>query len=410
MNSIFYQELDNHLISSRNKIYVGEIKFNLNVAYQSAGLAHIGEENTYEIQMRLGTLTYETKFYLPSDNKTDYILGFQGMNQMNRNINDRETILLPDAETNAIGVFGFIQHSLFEKLKLQAGIRFDKKTLSSEAVGDINDLTHFRPSLNKSYNSFSGSIGASYSITESMILRTNFASAYRTPNLAELSSNGQHELRYEKGDANLTPETSYEFDLSLHYHKENFTFDIAGFINNVDNFIFISPTGDTTLNGINIYKYKQADAKLFGGEAGLHVHPTSAKWLHFETTFSSVIGKQKDGKFLPFVPAKKLRFELRGESPKIMFIENAFVSLNSDIAFAQNNTADDETPTKGYALFDLSLGGNLHVLNSPVLLVLSVMNLFDKKYIDNLSTLEEVNYFNPGRNFTLSLSVQFGQN
>ena len=74
----------------------------------------------------------------------------------------------------------------------------------------------------------------------------NFAAAYRTPNLAELTSNGQHELRYEIGDNNLVPENAYETDLSIHYHRDNFTFDIAGFYNIINNYIFISPTGDTT--------------------------------------------------------------------------------------------------------------------------------------------------------------------
>lgn len=35
---------------------------------------------------------------------------------------------------------------------------------------------------------------------EILILRANVAAAYRTPTLAELTSNGLHELRYEIGD------------------------------------------------------------------------------------------------------------------------------------------------------------------------------------------------------------------
>lgn len=120
----------------------------------------------------------------------------------------------------------------------------------------------------------------------------NFAAAYRTPNLAELTSNGQHKLRYEKGDPDLVPENACETDLSMHSHMDHITFDIAGFYNILNNYIFISPTGDTTASGVSIYQYKQSNSTLIGGEAGFHFHPKPLKWLHFEATFASVFGKQ----------------------------------------------------------------------------------------------------------------------
>ena len=79
-----------------------------------------------------------------------------------------------------------------------------------------------------------------------------------------------------------------------------------------------------TETGINIYKYKQSDSYLYGGEAGLHFHPEQINWLHFETTFASVIGKQENGEYLPFIPAHKLRFELMAEKEKLYFFRNAY--------------------------------------------------------------------------------------
>ncbi len=406
-NEIFYQELNTHLLSSQNKLFLGKFKLDINSAFQNTELTHYGEANEYEIQMGLSTLTYDAKLHLPSTANSEYIVGFQGFNQINTNLNDRETKLLPDATTNNYSAFSLLQYTFFKKLKLQTGVRYDNKTISTQAIGLPTDLD-YRESLNKSYGSFSGSLGATYNVSEELLFRTNFASAYRTPNLAELTSNGQHELRYEIGDPNLVPENSYEADLSMHYHKDNFTFDIAGFYNIVDNYIFISPTGDVTASGIDIYKYKQANSALYGGEAGLHIHPESFNWLHFETTFSSVIGKQDNGDYLPFVPAHKLRFELRGEKEKLMFLKKAFASVNSCITFNQNNAAPDETVTEGYTLFDLSIGGNIKMNNHFISLVLGVNNIFDTKYIDHLSTLKEVNLYNPGRNIFVSLKVPFG--
>ncbi|MCX6252970.1 MAG: TonB-dependent receptor [Bacteroidia bacterium] len=406
-NNIWYQELNTHLLSSQNKLYLGKFNLDANSAYQNTELIHYGDVDVYKIQMRLSTLTYEARLHLPSKENSEYIIGFQGFSQANTNLNDRETKLLPDAVTNNYSAFGLLQYTFFKKLKLQTGVRYDNKSISTQAIGSPTDLMTYRAAIDKYFGSFSGSFGATYNLSEKLLFRANFAAAYRTPNLAELTSNGQHELRYEIGDNNLVPENAYETDLSIHYHKNNFTFDVAGFYNIINNYIFISPTGDTTTSGINIYRYKQANSALFGGEAGLHIHPKPIEWLHFETTFSSVIGNQDNGDYLPFVPAHKLRFELRAEKENLLFLQKAFVSVYSTTAFNQKNAAPDETTTSGYSLLDLSIGGNIKIQNQLMSVSISANNLFDRKYIDHLSTLKEVGLFNPGRNIALNLRIPF---
>jgi iron complex outermembrane receptor protein len=406
-NSVWYQQFNTHLIASQNKLYLDRFKLVLNAAYQSTELIHVGEADAYEIQMRLSTLTYDARLHLPSRENSEYIIGIQGFNQINTNLNNRETKLLPDAVTESYSAFGFMQHTFLEKLKLQTGIRYDLKSISTQAIGFSSDTMTYREAIDKDYGSFSGSFGATYSLTEEVLFRANFAAAYRTPNLAELTSNGQHELRYEIGDQNLVPENAYETDLSFHIHDDHFTFDIAGFYNLIRHYIFISPTGDTTSSGISIYRYLQANSALFGGEAGLHIHPKPVEWLHIETTFASVIGKQENGDYLPFVPAHKLRFELRLEKEDIWSLKNGFIAAYTTTAFDQNKAAPDETTTSGYTLLDLSIGGSIKIRNQLLSISISANNLFDKKYMDHLSTLKEVGLFNPGRNLTLNVRVPF---
>ena len=127
-----------------------------------------------------------------------------------------------------------------------------------------------------------------------------------------------------------------------------------------------------------------------------------------ETTFSSVIGKQDNGDYLPFIPAHKLHFEIRAQKEKFAFAKNAFVAVNTTTAFDQNNTAIDETATKGYTLIDLSTGSSIKFKNQFISISLSANNILDKKYIDHLSTLKEVGLYNPGRNIALSLKIPFG--
>jgi len=406
INEIWYEQMNNHLLSSQNKIFLNKYKLEFSAALQSADLIHYAGIDTTEIAMNLKTLTYETKLYLPSDEKSEYIVGIQGLNQINKNFNNAEEILLPDAHTDNYSAFALLQYTFFKKLKLQTGIRYDYKMISTEAVGLPADF-NYREALNKNYASFSGSLGATYNHSEKILFRANFATAYRTPTLAELTSNGVHEIRYELGNNLLSPQNAYETDLSIHYHLNDFTFDIAGFYNIINKYIYISPTDDTIATGEKIYKYMQSNAVLYGGETGIHFHPKKIKWLHLESTFSTVIGRQIDGDNLPFIPANKLHFEIMAEKEKISFLHDAFVKVNSSTAFEQNHPSPEEEETPGYSLFDFGIGASIKSCKQLISLAVGVNNIFDKKYIDHLSTLKEVGFYNPGRNFTLNVRIPF---
>jgi iron complex outermembrane recepter protein len=405
-NEIWYQQFNNHLVSSQNKIFLNRYKIDLNAAFQSAELVHYAGVDEVEIDMRLSTLTYEAKLNLPSSEKSEYIIGFQGFNQLNRNIPGAEEILLPDANTNNYGLFALLQYYFFHGFKVQAGLRYDRKAISTQQVGLPGD-EGYRAALNNDYGSFSGSVGATYELADRLFFRANFAAAYRTPNLAELTSNGMHETRYELGNNDLLPQKAYETDASIHYHIENLTLDLAGFYNVVNDFIYINPTGDTTAEGYSVYLYTQNDAFLYGGEAGFHLHPERLKWIHFEATFSSVIGKLTDGDYLPFIPADNLNFELKFEKEKIGKLEESFIRFKSSTTFRQDRPAIEEEATDGYTLLDFAIGTTIPAGKQRIVLQMAVNNVFDKKYIDHLSTLKEVNYFNPGRNIALSVSVPF---
>lgn len=405
-NEIWYEQFKNHLVSSQNKLFLGNYKLEFNAAFQNTDLIHFGEKNVIGIEMALRTITYETKLYLPSNENSEYIIGFQGLNQENKNLNNRETILLPNANIGNYSVFGLLQHTFFEKLKLQSGIRYDYKLLSTQTTGLPTEYS-YRPGIEKNYRSFSGSLGATYHQSEELLFRFNFTAAYRTPNLAELTSNGKHETRYELGNRNLVPQNAYEIDFSVHYHSENITFDVAVFNNLINNYIFISPSNDTTPQGDKIYKYQQTNSRLFGGEAGFHIHPKPVGWLHFQTTFSTVTGKQKNGDYLPFIPANKLNFEVWAEKEKIAFLQDAFIRANAQKAFSQINPAPGEDKTSAYTLFDIGIGADIIVADQILSIGITVNNIFDKKYRDHLSTLNEVGYFDPGRDITITLKMPF---
>jgi len=406
-NEIWFQDLEHQLVSSQNSLYLGKFKWDINAAYQIALRKLQTTLDVPFVEMNLNTITYESKLYLPSNDKSEYIIGLQGMSQNNRNLNNRASQFLPDANISNIGFLGLAQYTFFKKLKLQGGLRFDMYKTETFALG-IGGTSSYHAPVNKKFSSLNGSIGATYNVNEKLMFRANFAKAYRVPNLSELTSNGMHGNRYEIGNENLSPENSFETDLSMHYHGEFLSFDLAGFYNQIHDYIFISPTTDTTSTGEGIYRFSRTNATLFGGEAGIHFHPKSLPWLHIEGTYSSVVGKQENGNYLPFIPANKVRYEIRAERKKIGFLHKPNIKISALTAFSQDNPSPYETATDGYTLVNISAYSEILISNQALIFGLSVNNLFDKQYFDHLSTLKPLNYYNQGRNISLSLKIPFG--
>jgi iron complex outermembrane receptor protein len=126
------------------------------------------------------------------------------------------------------------------------------------------------------------------------LIRLNLASGFRAPNLAELTSNGVHEgtNRYEIGNSDLKTEQNVQSDINLEYNNSHFEFFVNGFY--INNYIYTSPTGRIQDNN-DVFSYIQNNAKLYGGEIGLHFHPHPLDWLHYETSFETVTGKKQNG-------------------------------------------------------------------------------------------------------------------
>jgi len=75
------------------------------------------------------------------------------------------------------------------------------------------------------------------------------------PNLSELTSNGMHGNRFEIGNEELSPENALETDVSLHYHGKYLSFDFAAFRNQINDYIYISPTAENKTDGTAIYRF-----------------------------------------------------------------------------------------------------------------------------------------------------------
>lgn len=394
------QAVYNHIVSLHNNFYFKKSKLDADLGYIFNDRSEFADSDVANLHMKLRTLNYDLKYYLPKLGKVETIVGIQGMHQTN--INSGNELLIPDAATNDFGVFGTANYE-FGKNILQSGFRFDNRKISSKTHGIVGQEGYFE-AVNKSFDSFNASLGYKTNLADDFTLRLNIASGFRAPNLAELTSNGVHEgsNRYEKGNTNLKNEQNLQTDLNLEFKSSHFEIFANGFYNHINNYIFISPNGDV-IAGNNVFDYIQTNAKLYGGEAGIHFHPHPFDRLHFTSSFETVIGKKDSGSSLPLIPANKWNNNFRVEFNIKNWWKEGFATLNIESTFAQNNNSEFETRTKDYTLLNLGLGGKIRIIKSVFQLNFNVNNLLNKTYVSHLSRLKSDGIPNIGRNIVFGI-------
>lgn len=398
-----YQDIVNHVLSSKSNIFfnTSSLDINLGLLYNDRKeldeLVQLEEDQADKnekifgpvLYMKLKTLNYDIKYNLPVLGKFETIVGVQGMAQTNTNYG--EETLIPDATTTDFGALA-TSHIHFEKADVQLGARFDNRDIS--VVNGIN----------KNYNSFNGAAGVKFNILNDVTGRLNLATGFRAPNLAELTSDGVHEgtNRYEVGNPNLKTEQNFQTDVALEFKNEHIELFANAFYNKVNNYIFLSPTGNI-IDDAPVYDYFQTDAYLYGGEFGLHFHPHPLDWLHIESSFETVTGKQNNAGYLPLIPANSLNNTLRVEYGDGWIAEGyTFIKLNT--TFDQNNASIFETSTPGYNLLSAGMGGTIKVKDHELSISISGNNLTNETYINHLSRLKPDGIYNMGRNITVGLT------
>ncbi len=405
------QSIENHVLSANTKAKLNYGKLDMTVGYthnqrkeyEDAHEHHDEEEEEEHeeeheehnddptLEMHLSTLNYNFKYELPEVNNFEIIIGTQGMFQKNKNFG--EEILIPDANTTDFGVFS-TTHYHWKNQALQFGFRYDYRKIQL-----------LREKANKQYNSFNGALGYKIDITPKITGRINLASGFRAPNLAELTSDGEHEgsNRYEIGNINLKEEQNMQLDLNLNYKSEHFEFFVNGFYNNINNYIYISPT-EMFIDNAKVFLYLQENAYLYGGELGFHLHPHPLDWLHITSSFETVTGKLSAGDYLPLIPANSIHtnLDLTIANTK-KNITKAFVGVKN--VFKQHKTNPFETNTNAYNLVNLGVNTSIKTSKANFQVNLGINNVFDKEYINHLSRLKTDGIYNQGRNIIVGATI-----
>jgi iron complex outermembrane receptor protein len=403
-----YQNLMTHIISSENTFFFDSgSTFKLDAGYifnnrkefedehehpAKALQAMSEEDEAAALNMHLSTFSYNAKWHSRRlKDRWALTVGSQGMFQ--NNINHGEEILIPDAKTLDFGVFAMSSLHYAQKAYWQTGVRFDTRHISSDA-------------FKNQYYSFSFSTGVYQPLTEDLSFRINLSSGFRAPNMYELLSDGIHHgtNRYETGNRNLKTENSYQTDASLNYRTKHLELFLNPYFNYIFNYIYLQPT-DREIDRIQVYDYVQADARLYGGEAGFHFHPHPLDWLHIESSCNATFGQDTHNNYPALMPSQKLKATLSAIFSFKKTVRTFSFYVQNLYSLAQNRVAAEETTTPAYNLLNAGIALELMVKRQKLLLNPAVNNMLNKVYYDHLSRYKTENIYNPGRSVNVKITI-----
>lgn len=403
-----FQDVRHHKIALNSQLLFNKGRLRSVLAYQNNQRREM-EESTTEPSLffDLQTYSYDFKYYLEENNGWEPVFGVSGAFQNSKN--KAEELLIPDYDNTDVGAFAYLKKSWL-KTTVNAGLRFDFREISGiEMVEDGNaKFSNFK----NTFTNLSGAVGLTHELNEYWNIKANLGSAFRAPNIAELSSDGVHEgtFRYEIGKTDLDPERSVYADAALEFHNHKVDFHFNIYNNYISDYIFARRSGNETVSvdgqNMAVYRYGQDNANLYGLEAGLTLHPTS--YLHFENTYSITRGTIKENNNnLPFIPATTLSNEIRFEpSFKLAGLNNTYVSIGLDNVFKQNRIDKEfETATAGYTLLNATAGTTLKLNNQQLRVYFSGNNLLNKSYVNHLNRLKYAGMLNQSRNISFGFQL-----
>lgn len=417
-----YQHVCHYKVVSETFINMNSGHLKVLLGYQQNRRKEYEESvDEYGLYLQLHTLNYDVRYVSEECNGWKLSMGLNGMGQ--HSINLGEEFLIPDYDLADVGLFATASKTL-GRWNLSGGLRYDHRYLNVKGL--IEEGEERFKNFSRHFKGVTGSLGATFEVTERFNLKVNLARGYRAPNISELASNGEHEgsLRYEIGNSNFKPEYSLQADFGFDFATEHFALQGACFVNRIQNYIYLHRIDSIIEPDLMTFVYAQGDAMLYGFEAGLDFHPFHA--LHFGTSFSYVnaqlMHQSEEMKYLPLTPAPRLCADVKYEllhDGKVF--NNAYIAAKVDWYCQQNHyfaAYDTETMTPSYVLIGLSAGTDILYKGSTIAeLHFIIDNLTDVCYQDHLSRLKYADLnvvtgrrgvFNMGRNVVLKLVVPIG--
>jgi iron complex outermembrane receptor protein len=267
--------------------------------------------------------------------------------------------------------FGFftLQSLDLGAAKLEAGARYERTNLTAQPDADLGTDRMVR-----SFNAFSGSIGASYALAPAVRIGLNASRTERAPSAEELFANGPHAgtQTYEFGDPNFAKESSWGLEATMRATITSASLDLSAFYNRFSNYIYQAPAGQV-IDGLPAYRYAQADAIVWGFEAQAQMDLAEVNgWTISADGLADYVRTQITGVGpAPRIPPMRILGGLAAKAGATA------ARIEIEHAFSQARISEFELPTDAYTLVNASVTLKPFGSSSPVGLVLSANNIFD---------------------------------
>ena len=399
-----------NILSSENKIMLKNSLLKLNIGAQSNIRMEDEGGGEISLNMHLSSVIYNLQWIKVFKSKTELIISNQSILQNNTNLGKRK--IVPDANIAETGVSVFLNQQIGKKLIIEGGIGGNYRHITALETDGVNTPNNasaadstIRP-FSRSLPSLNGMLGATINPNKFLNIKICGSTGFRTANLAEFSSNGLHEgiYQYEVGNPNMKAEQNYNAEVAANITSEHFGLSVAAFNNYFNNYIYLSPTNET-FNGIQVFRYKQNNANLYGGEASIIIKPSKA--LEINSGYSTVTGLLFDGFYLPFNPADKIHSDIKYTFKAKKKLKDLYILAGNDYVFAQDHPATIETRTKEYVLFNAGLGTHVITKSGEINISIACNNILKENYYDHLSRFKNYGIHNIGRNIVLNIKIPF---
>lgn len=308
-----------------------------------------------------------------------------------------EEAFVPASDTRRTSLFAFEEYPLSEAWTLQMSARAERQSIDvSPAAGPGYEET-----------GFGASVGAIWALSDDLRISANYALTERHPSATELYADGPHVAvrRFERGSVTqglgiLDKEVSSNFDLTLRGQNERIEWTVTGFINSVDDYILLSPTGEEA-DELPVFEYHQGDVEFYGFEAESRIELLDSHLghLHARVFTDFVYAEEKDsGAYLPRLTP--LRYGL-GFHYSLGQWE---AGIDGTVHDTQDKTAINELPTDDYFMLNAELSWSVD--DHGLFVFARGTNLGDEDARQHSSPLKDTVPL-PGRSLHLGLRYEF---
>ncbi len=410
------QEVNHHLLKIKGKKYFGN-NSSLNAVYsfqknfrQEYDIRRGDRSDVPSIDLSLSAQNLELIYEQAKPNNISNKYGVNASIIVNNNVPGTfVTPIIPNYDSFNPALF-FIKKLQKDKYGFELGLRYDYKSI--DAAGYDSDQNWYGGK--HTFHNISGSFGSIFYLDSSFNFRSDVNIAWRPPSVNELYSGGLHHgtASVEYGNPDFNSEKGYKWINSLSFSKEKININLSGYLNYINGYIFLEPTGgfETSLRGtFPVFNYTQSNALFTGADlfGTFDIHQS----LSWRLKGSFLRAKDlSDNSFLPMIPTDRIdnsltwKIKHSSENAHAPFIELQHIYVSKQRR--HNPNSDFSPPPPAYQLFNVSAGTHFRIKEQYLGVNASIFNLLNASYKDYLNRFRYYAHEN-GRNFVIRLSYKF---